>query len=261
MRTFRGIAERIVAISSQDVYRNYGVLLRTENTSPNVIPINEDAPLRSVLFPYRKVAEDPGDPSYNYDKIPVEREIMSDTELRGTVLRLPATYGPGDKQHRLFAYLKRMDDRCPFILIDENEARWRWTHGYVENVADAVALSVVEDRAANQIFNVGEEDAGTRKEWIETIGNAAGWDGEVVVLPRELLPEHLRSPYGYEHDLVVDTGRIREVLGYKEKVPNEKALQKTIAWERENPPTEIDPKKFDYVVEAAAVGKLRERGK
>ena len=129
MNAFRGIAERIVAISSQDVYRSYGILLRNENTSPNVTPINEEAELRSVLFPYRNVAEGPDDPKYNYDKIPVEREIMSDAELSGTVLRLPATYGPGDKQHRLYEYLKRMDDGCPFILLEEDEAKWRWTHG------------------------------------------------------------------------------------------------------------------------------------
>src|ERR671939_573659 len=44
MQTFRGIAERVVAISSQDVYRTYGILWRREDTEPNVTPINEDAP-------------------------------------------------------------------------------------------------------------------------------------------------------------------------------------------------------------------------
>ena len=127
-------------------------------------------------------------------------------------------------------------------------------------MADAVAHAVVDERAANQIFNVGEEEVPTRKKWIETIGKASGWGVEVVVLPKDLLPEHLKSPYGFGHDLVVDTSRIREELGYKEKVPKDEAIQKTIAWERENPPTDIDPQKFDYVAEAAAVEKLSERG-
>lgn len=256
MQALRGVAERVVAISSQDVYRTYGILWRIENTSPNITPINEDAPLRSVLYPYRKMAKGPDDPKHDYDKIPVERVIMSDPDLPGTILRLPATYGPGDKQHRLFEYLKRMDDRRPFILLGEDEARWRWTHGYVENVADAVALAATDERAVNRIFNVGEEDAPTRAEWVRSIGQAAGWDGEVIAVPEDSLPEHLKSPTGYEHDLAVDTSRIRKELGYEERVRRDDALLKAITWERENPPTEVDPKQFDYAAEDAALEKL-----
>ncbi len=57
MQTFRGIAERVVAISSQDVYRTYGILWRRENTEPNVTPINEDAPLRSVFISLSSTGE------------------------------------------------------------------------------------------------------------------------------------------------------------------------------------------------------------
>lgn len=256
MQVFRGVAERVVAVSSQDVYRTYGVLWRNENTSPNATPIGEDAPLRSVLYPYRRIATGPDDPKYDYDKIPVERVVMSDPDLPGTVLRLPATYGPGDGQHRLFEYLKRMDDGRPFILLGEDEARWRWTHGYVENVADALALAATDDRAANRIFNVGEEDAPTRAEWVSSIGRAAGWGGEVIPVPKDLLPEHLKSPTGYEHDLAVDTRRIRKELGYDENVAREEALLKAVRWERENPPAEIDPKQFDYAAEDAALERL-----
>lgn len=258
MQVFRGVAERVIAISSQDVYRTYGILWRNETASPNIIPIDEEAPLRSVLYPYRRIANGPDDPKYGYDKIPVERVVMSDPGLPGTVLRLPATYGPGDKQHRLFEYLKRMDDGRPFILLGEHEARWRQTHGYVGNVADAVALAATDERAANRIFNVGEEDAWTRAEWVRNIGQAIGWDGEVITMPDNLLPEHLRSPASFEHDLVVDTSRIRRELGYEERTPRSEALLKAIAWERVNPPLEVDPKQFDYAAEDAALEKLTE---
>jgi nucleoside-diphosphate-sugar epimerase len=257
MQTFRGIAERVVAISSQDVYRTYGILWRREDTEPNVTPINEDAPLRSVLYPYRPMAESEDDPKYNYDKIPVERVVMSDSGLPGTVLRLPATYGVGDKQHRLFEYLKRMDDGRRFILLEESEARWRWTHGYVENVADAIALAVADEGSAGRIYNVGEEDAPSRAEWVKLIGKAAGWSGEVLVVPIDELPAHLKSPVSYKHDVIVDTTRIREELSYKERISREEALLKTVAWERANSPTEIDPKQFDYAAEDEVIQKLK----
>jgi nucleoside-diphosphate-sugar epimerase len=254
MEAFRGLAERVVAISSQDVYRNFGLALQREETEPNNIPISEDGLLRSVLYPYRPMTNE-DDPKHNYDKIPVEKVVMRNGELPGTVLRLPAIYGPGDKQHRIFEYLKRMDDGRKFILLSEAEAGWRWTHGYVENVSDAIVLAATDERAKNRIYNVGEPEAMTRKEWVEAIGRAAGWAGEVITVPTEKLPDHLRSPVSFDHDIFVDTSRIRNELGYVEKVSREDGLKRTILWERANPPLEIDPKNFDYQAEDEVAGK------
>ena len=257
MQTFRGIAARVVAISSQDVYRTYGILSGGENTEPNITPIDEDAPLRSVLYPYRSLAKDEDDFKYNYDKIPVERVFMSKADLPGTILRLPAVYGIGDKNYRWFEYLKRMDDGRGFILLEKTVAEWRWTRGFIENVADAIVLAVTDEQAANRIYNVGESDTLTEKEWVLSIGQIVGWSGEVIAAPNEKLPEHLKAVASFEHNLIIDTSRIRNELGYTEKVSRNEALSKTIAWERANPPLEIDPKKFDYAAEDAAFETLK----
>jgi nucleoside-diphosphate-sugar epimerase len=95
----------------------------------------------------------------------------------------------------------------------------------------------------------------TRKEWVEAIGQAAGWAGEVITVPTERLPDHLRSPVSFDHDIFVDTSRIRNELGYVEKVSREDGLKRTILWERANPPLEIDPKNFDYQAEDEVAGK------
>src|SRR6266704_805124 len=160
MSIFNGVARRVVAISSQDVYRAFGRVNGKEAGPVDAVPITEDSPLRENLYPYRseipRRQDDPRRWEDDYDKILVERVVMSNPDLPGTVLRLPMVYGPGDYQHRLFRYLKRMDDKRPVILLDEAEAQWRWTHGYVENVADAIALAVTDERAAGRIYNVGE---------------------------------------------------------------------------------------------------------
>ena len=152
MSIFSGVARRVVAISSQDVYRAFGRVNGKESGPVDSMPITEESALRQNLYPYRgETVRDQDDPKKwqdDYDKILVERVVMGDTSLPGTILRLPMVYGPGDYQHRLFSYLKRMDDNRPAILMDEAEAQWRWTHGYVENVADAIAMAVTNDRAA-----------------------------------------------------------------------------------------------------------------
>src|SRR5262249_42866327 len=77
LQTFSGIAQRFVAISSQDVYRAYGRLIGTEPGSPDPTPLAEDAPLRERLYPYRGATlrsdDDPKRWTDDYDKILVER--------------------------------------------------------------------------------------------------------------------------------------------------------------------------------------------
>ena len=102
--------------------------------------------------------------------------IMTEAQLPGTVLRLPMVYGPGDyAQRRLLPYLKRMDDGRSAILLGKTMASWRWTKGYVENVAAAIALAVTNENAAGRIYNIGESKTRTEAAWVRAIGRAAGW--------------------------------------------------------------------------------------
>jgi nucleoside-diphosphate-sugar epimerase len=236
-----------------DVYAAYGRFRRSEAGEPEQTPFDEDAPLRSNLYPYREYAQSSDDLVFNYDKILVERVVMNDSRLPGTVLRLPKVYGFGDNQHRAFEYVKRMDDGRPVILLEEGKAQWRWTRGYMENIAAAIVLAVTNDRAASRIYNVGEADALTEADWVQSIGRVAGWSGEVLAVPRDVLPKHLADDYDYRHNLAADTSRIREELGYSEQVLREEALKQTVAWERDCPPKNIDAEKFDYAAEEGAV--------
>ena len=259
LRVFKGVAGRYVMPSSMDVYRAYGRLLQLEAGAPDPVPYKEEGPLREVLYPYRSRAKGEDDPAYNYEKILAERVMMSEPALPATILRLPAVYGPGDKQHRLFEYLKHMDDGRPFILLHTSQAEWRWSRGYVENVADAIALAVMNEQAASRIYNVGEPIALSEREWVQSIAGAAGWHGQILVLEKSAMPAHLADDHPYEHHLFSDTSRIRSELGYEERVERERALELSIAWERENPPSEINEAQFDYAAEDAAVEELKAR--
>jgi nucleoside-diphosphate-sugar epimerase len=230
-QTFRGVAERVVVVSSMDVYQAYGLFRRDESRTPASVPFDEDAPLRSKLFPYREVATETDDMLYHYEKILVERVVMSDTKLAGTVLRLAKVYGPGDKRHHLLEYVKQMDGR-PAISLEEGKAQWRWTRVYVKDAAAGIALAVTDERGANRIYNLGEEEALTEAEWVRSIGEAAGWKGTVESIPRELLPKHLVEPYDWTHNLVANTNRIRRELGYQEQYTRAEALKESVESER-----------------------------
>ncbi len=230
--TFRGLARRLVVLSSQDVYAAYGRFLGLEAGAPDPAPAAEDAPLRSARYPYRATARGPEDMAYEYDKILVEVAVSGHAELPATVLRLPCVYGPADRQRRVREYLARMDGGERAILLGEAKASWRWTRGYVENVADAIALAATDARAVGRTYNLGEEEASTEAQWTRDIGLAAGWEGEVRV--GEQLPEKV-EPYDFTHDLVADTRRIRGELGYRERVERDEALRVAVGWERTHP--------------------------
>ncbi len=253
MRVFKGVARRVVAISSQDVYRAFGRVNMKESGPVDPSLITEESPLRENLYPYRskppREADDPQKWQDDYDKILVERVIMGDPDLPGTILRLPMVYGPGDYQHRMFYILKHMDDRRPAILLDELEAQWKWTHGYVDNVAAAIGLAVTDERAAGRTYNVGETITFTWAEWVGKIGEAAGWQGRIVTAPQGTLPEPLRAGINAEQHIVVDSSRIRQELGYREHVDIDEAIRRTVEWERTHPPAQIDTSQLDYKLE------------
>jgi nucleoside-diphosphate-sugar epimerase len=250
--TFRGLAGRLVAVSSGDVYRAYGRFLGTETGPSEPVPLAEEAPLRQALFPYRTKAKGPDDLAYDYEKILVERTVIGHADLPATVLRLPIVYGPGDRQHRLFPYVKRMDDGRRAILLDERLADWRCPRGYVANVAAAIALAVIDERAAGRTYNVAEPDAFTEAEWVQRIGQATGWGGDVVASPAGRLP----VPFYTAQSLVLDSTRIRRELSYVEPVPLAEALRQTVAWERAYPPEQP----IDYAAEDALLAELKVAG-
>jgi nucleoside-diphosphate-sugar epimerase len=245
---------RLVVLSSCDVYRAFGRLWRSEPGPPDSLPLTEESPLRSSPAANRRTEE------ISFDNVDVERAV-GEAALPVTILRLPATHGPGDNQHRLFPYLKRMDDRRRTIVLEERFAGWRWTRGYVENVAAAIVLAVEDTRAAGRVYNVAEPTVYAEADWVRRIGEAVGWPGEVVAIPDADLPARLRQPFDFDQDYVVDSTRIRAELGYREAIDETTALDRTIEWERRNPPAEMTAPAYAAEDEALAAHRARARSR
>lgn len=254
----RGIVPRIVALSTGDVYRAWGVFQRVEAGGLEPLPITEDSPLRTTRQLYssegiRMLQSVFAWVSEDYDKIAVEDAVMNSSHVSGTVLRLPMVYGPGDPLHRFCPVLKRIADDRRFIPLPDDVAAWRGPRGYVENVAHAIALAATEAKAAGKIYNVCEEPCVSELEWQKKIASQAGWTGEFAVLPAARTPGHLRYLGNAAQHVVISSERIRTELGYSEIIRQEEAFRRTIAWEQGHPPDNIDPQKFDYAAEDAAL--------
>lgn len=236
---FAGVADRAVVVTSLDVYRAFAVAWGSESGEIERTPLTEDSPVRADPAPDLT-------PDIDFDNVEVERELLDRPELPVTVLRLPMIFGPNDPMHRLFHYVRRMDDGRSAIVIDEARATLRWSRGYVDNVAAAVGLAVDHPESAGRVFNVAAEETPTEAEWVRWIGDACGWTGEIVVAPTDSLPATMRSPLSMRQDMVVSSERIRAELGYGEPVARGEALRRTVAWTRAHPPP---AERLDYSLE------------
>ncbi len=257
MNVFRGVAGRVVAASSIDVYRACGVLHGSEEGPLEPVALTEESPLRTKLqtYPPAQIKMLQGLFGWlddEYDKIPVERAVLGDPELPGTVLRLPMIYGPGDRLRRFRPVLKRIDDGRRVILLEEGLAAWRSPRGYVKNVAAALALVAVSEHAAGRIYNIAETPVYSELDWARKIAAATGWNGKFITLPKERMPTHLVQPGNLAQHWVADSARIRQELSYREPVPLDEAIQRTIDSERAHPPENVNPNAFDYAAEDAA---------
>jgi nucleoside-diphosphate-sugar epimerase len=199
---FLGNTARMVWISSGDVYRAYGCFIGSEPGPVEAGLLSEESPQRTVLYPYRDPAKPLDDIANVYEKILVERVALSEPDLPGTVLRLPKVYGPGDNADLATVYGFR------------NHPQWRWTHGYVENVAAAIVLAALHPATAGQIYNVGEEHTPTVA-------------GRLARLPESSVPINTDPKFNFEQDIAYDTARIRRELGFREIVDEEEAMRAT----------------------------------
>jgi nucleoside-diphosphate-sugar epimerase len=249
---FAGLVERVVIVSSTDVYRAYGRLNLTEPGPPDPVPLTEDAPLRERLYADRDAKPHDRAGSLDlYDKLLVERAVAAEPRFAAAILRLGMVHGP--RSYRHFPYVRRMNDRRPGIILAQSWARWRGTLAYSEDVGAAIALAAMRADARGP-YNVGDARPTPMAELATAIGSAADWTGRIVVVADAELPEPMRPGAGLSQELILDTSRIRRELGYKERVSRDEALRRTVQWMRQHPPGPDDPMgrlEVDYDAEDA----------
>jgi nucleoside-diphosphate-sugar epimerase len=199
-RTFAGRVGRLVLVSSCDVYRAYGRVTGLEPGLPDPTPLDEAAPLRESRFPYRGKEAEIGGVARDYDKILAEQAVMETADLPWTVLRLAKVYGPEENADLATVY--------GFARVP----RWRWTHGYVENVAAAITTAALHRAAVDRVFNVGEAVTPTIGERLAALPTSSG----MVPAP---------PPFDFAQDLAVDTTRLRRNLGFSDVVDEARAMR------------------------------------
>jgi nucleoside-diphosphate-sugar epimerase len=96
-----------------------------------------------------------------------------------------------------------------------NHPDWRWTHGYVENVAAAIVLAALHPAAARRVYNVGEEYTPTVRE-------------RLAALPGSAIEPADDEGRNFGQDIAYDTTRQRRELGYTEPFSYAEGIRRTL---------------------------------
>lgn len=238
-----GRCGRFLSIGGVPAYRGY---FDPDRWDPPGLPVPtaEDAPLAT---------EDDDGKSYRIGRT---EEIVFAHHPSATHFRYPFVYGPRQLVPREWCIVRRILDRRPFLVLAD-DGLTLVTHGYVENLAHAVLLAVDQpDRAAGEVFNCGDEECLTVRQVAELLADELGHDWELIGMPADLaVPARPLVMNHRNRHRVLDLGKLRDRLGYRDVVPAREAVRRTGRWLVEHRPEPggmeetvlEDP--FDYAAE------------
>ncbi len=241
---------RLVVLSSMDVYRAFAAV-RSGGPATDPLPLDEDAPVRGPgqRYLFRGTRDHRlGVDEDTYENLDVEAVCLP---AGATVLRLPMVYGERDPQGREEPVLGRL--RAGRTHIPVGAGTFVWTKGWVRDVARAVRLAAETGAGGGQALNVGEARSVTMAQWFAGAAGAAGAAVELVRVPDDALPEDLALTGTVHQHLLVESRRIRELLGWTDTDPSE-ALRASVAWHLAHPPAE-PPAPRDWFVDDAALAR------
>ncbi|HET7339635.1 MAG TPA: NAD-dependent epimerase/dehydratase family protein [Candidatus Dormibacteraeota bacterium] len=160
-----------------------------------------------------------------------ETTLVGHHDLRWTVIRPPAIFGPADPSLRIAAYIQRIEDGGP-VLVPEETYEWIANLAWVKDVGFACALACDPRKdTAHKAYNVAFDNVKFR-DMLDGIARALGTKAKLHPIPFSDLPEGA-SPYGPmpSRHAGYDISAARSDLGFDPSAL-EDALAETLAWYR-----------------------------
>ncbi len=186
-------------------------------------------------------AQSEADGPFAYKIAQTEAAIMRGHELgkfQVTFFRYPLVYGPYQVAPSEWCVIRRILDKRPFVILPDGGLTLT-SRGYAANLAHAVMLAVDQPEiASGQIYNCGDERLLSLHQWVEIITRTLDYDWDIVCLPGDVArPAQPMIPLlPTWHHGIMDISKIKTELGYRDLVPIEVALPRTVRWYLEHPP-------------------------
>lgn len=184
---------------------------------------------------------------YGMNKLNAERYLQAHIP-NAYILRPPYFYGIYDNLYReAFPFDCAMQDR-PFYLPQNGDMRLQFFH--VADLCRFIEI-LLEKHPDNHVFNVGNKDMVTVKEWVELCYKAAGKSAEFVSVGKEIPQRDYFCFYDYEY--VLDVSKQSELM--PDTVPLDQGLKEEFEWYRDNPDSIYNRKPYMEFIDKELVKK------
>ncbi len=195
--------------------------------------------VKALEIPYKEddsLAENPYWWNYGADKIKAEfyytgHFVWTDTKL--IIIRPPYVYGENNYVQRESFIFKHIEENRPIIIPASNPML---QFIYAPDLAD-FALRAVENVEENiNIFNVGNSEHLTAREWVDACAKAVGGKADIIEYDYEMTGRNVREffPF-YDYDNVLDVSKMKSV--YKWETDFIQGLRNAYDWYRANADT------------------------
>ncbi len=160
--------------------------------------------------------------AYGTDKIAAEEALLRRDEA-ACILRPPYLYGPGNNVYReAFVFDCALQDR-PFFLPGDGGMPLQFFH--VKDLCRVMEL-LLDRRPRQRVFNVGNPDCVTIREWVEMGYRLLGKTPRFVPVPGDV-PRRAYFPF-HDYAYVLDVTAQSALLS--ETMPISEGLAESLAW-------------------------------
>ena len=200
-------------LNALESYKDY-VLISSSAVYPEYAP----APFTEEI----QLAENVHWGAYGTNKIAAETALMQ-RNPKAYILRPPYLYGPMNNVYReAFVFDCALENR-KFYLPQEGGMKLQFFH--VEDLCRFIDI-LVEKQPKQHIFNVGNKESISIRDWVTLCYQAAGKQPEFVEVPAEEEQRNYFSFYNYEYALDVR----KQLALMKETKPLADGLKEAYDW-------------------------------
>ena len=173
---------------------------------------------------------------YGMNKIKAEQYLQTKVP-HAFILRPPYFYGIYENLYReAFLFDCALRGR-PFYIPQNGEMKLQFFNVY--DLCRFIEI-LIEKHPGYRVFNVGNKDVVTVKEWVELCYKIAGKTAEFVSVSKDIPQRNYFCFYDYEY--ILDISRQNALMS--DTVPLEQGLKKEFEWYRNNPDSVYNRKPF-----------------
>lgn len=171
---------------------------------------------------------------YGYNKIEAEQYLsqkFANTDAQLTFLRPPYMYGENNYAQRESFIFNRITNNLPVILPANNP---KLQFLYTTDLANIIVELLKTDTGNISIYNLGNKQPVTAKEWVEECGRAMGKIPKIIMYDYEKDGYYIRDFFPFpNYDNVLDVQEINNKISICE-TPFVTGLQESYKWYLQN---------------------------